>query len=236
MSRIDLRNLPAPVLERLGSAAQPDGGESLRVGFDVVVAGRRGSPLVESRARQEIRLEGESDESRQHVGYATVYDVAYEVAGGKDSAWGWDETIVGGAADKSVRERDDVRYLTNHAGLPLARTASRTLRLESDSNGLLSDATVDLRRSDGHDLTLAIEAGDVDAMSFAFRALRQEWNDDYTERWITEVMLFDTSAVTYPANPATVIGVRSEDLDPPDPGMPFDHARAVVEMLRSRAS
>ncbi|MEZ5165699.1 MAG: phage major capsid protein [Acidimicrobiales bacterium] len=63
--------------------------------------------------------------------------------------------------------RDDVRYLLNHDGLPLARTVTRTLDLESDDHGLVSDATVDLRQTLASDLTIAIERGDLDQMSFA---------------------------------------------------------------------
>jgi DnaJ-class molecular chaperone len=42
-------------------------------------------------------------------------------------------------------------------------------------------------------------------MSFAFRVLRQEWNEDYTRRWINEVSLDkgDVSLVNYGANPTT---------------------------------
>jgi hypothetical protein len=56
-----------------------------------------------------------------------------------------------------------------------------------------------------------MERGDMDQMSFAFRVLRDEWNSDYSERKIYELKLFDVSMVTYPANPATVAKVRSDD-------------------------
>ena len=48
-------------------------------------------------------------------GYATIYDYAYDVAGGPP--YGWTETITAGAADRSVTERDDTRLLFNHDGL-----------------------------------------------------------------------------------------------------------------------
>jgi phage head maturation protease len=57
----------------------------------------------------------------------------------------------------------------------------------------------------------AMERGDVDQMSFAFRVVRDDWNKDYSERIISEVKLYDVSVVTYPANPATVVKLRSED-------------------------
>jgi hypothetical protein len=47
-------------------------------------------------------------------------------------------------------------------------------------------------------------------MSFAFRVIRQKWNDDRTERMLTEVSLSDgdVSIVTYPAYPATSVEAR----------------------------
>jgi hypothetical protein len=47
-------------------------------------------------------------------------------------------------------------------------------------------------------------------MSFAFRVIRQKWNDDRTERMLTEVSLADgdVSIVTYPAYPATSVEAR----------------------------
>jgi HK97 family phage prohead protease len=83
-------------------------------------------------------------------------------------------------------------------------------------------------------LVSAIRRGDIDEMSFAFRAMRQEWNDDYTERIITEVRLFDVSAVTYPANPATLITARGSD--EPRRGYPLSLALAEAEQFRLRRS
>jgi phage head maturation protease len=48
-------------------------------------------------------------------------------------------------------------------------------------------------------------------MSFAFQVVRDQWNKDYSERTISEVKLYDVSVVTYPANKATVVKLRSED-------------------------
>ena len=95
------------------------------------------------------------------------------------------------------------------------------------------------------ELRSTLERGDVDQMSHAFIALRQEWNDDYTERRILEVRLFDVSAVTYPANDVTVIALRAAaGIDPdtdaggPEPeqiaertGMPLSLAAAQAAAL-----
>ena len=142
-------------------------------------------------------------------GYATVYDYAYDIAGGPDMG-GFTEVIAPGAAKKSAMEAD-VRLLANHEGLPLARTKSGTLELESDDIGLKVRATLDPSNPTAAEVRSAMERGDVDQMSFAFRVVRDEWNKDYSERTISEVKLYDVSVVTYPANPATVVKLRSED-------------------------
>jgi HK97 family phage prohead protease len=142
-------------------------------------------------------------------GYATVYDYAYDIAGGPDMG-GFTEVIAPGAAKKSAMEAD-VRLLANHEGLPLARTKSGTLELESDDIGLKVRATLDPSNPTAAEVRSAMERGDVDQMSFAFRVVRDDWNKDYSERIISEVKLYDVSVVTYPANPATVVKLRSED-------------------------
>src|SRR5574343_547140 len=55
----------------------------------------------------------------------------------------------------------------------------------------------------------AMDRGDADQMSFAFRVVKQEWADDYTDRTIREAQLFDVSVVTFPANPATSVSLRA---------------------------
>jgi hypothetical protein len=47
-------------------------------------------------------------------------------------------------------------------------------------------------------------------MSFAFRVIRQKWNDDRSRRVLTEVSLADgdVSVVTYPAYPTTTVEAR----------------------------
>jgi hypothetical protein len=43
----------------------------------------------------------------------------------------------------------------------------------------------------------------LDKMSFSFRGVKDTWNDTYDERGVSEAQLFDSSIVTYPANPTT---------------------------------
>lgn len=222
----DLRNLPDAVRTRLVDVYGDVLDERHR-GFDIDYRGR----TLEHRARMgvEIRaVDGTPDPTL--AGYATVYDHAYPIWGGAERG-GWDETIVSGAADKSVAEQDDVFLFFDHAGLPMARTSSKTLRLESDKIGLFSESVIDARSAWSMEIVNRVERGDLDAMSFAFAATRQEWNDDCTERFITEVKLFDVSVVSFPANPATVVQVKRDAPLPVVGGMPLGLARAIAASL-----
>jgi HK97 family phage prohead protease len=163
-------------------------------------------PERESRAlsRVEIRMDGDAPVLD---GYATVYDFRYDVAGGPELG-GFAEIIARGAAAKSAKEAD-VRLLVNHTGMPLARTKSGTMQLESDEVGLRVRAELDPSNPAVAELRSAMARGDLDEMSFGFRAIRDQWSSDYNERTITEVKLYDVSLVTYPANPATVAQMRA---------------------------
>lgn len=141
-------------------------------------------------------------------GYASITNEPYTVS---DWLGEYQETISAGAFKKTLSEKDDVRLLFNHDGIPLARSKSKTLELKEDNTGLKVNATLDNRSNLANDVFVAIERGDLDEMSFAFKVIRQEWNADYTERWINEVRLFDVSVVTYPANPATSVKLRAID-------------------------
>lgn len=167
-------------------------------------------------------------------GYAAVFDTPYDVAGG--APYGWSETIAPGAFTKTLRERDDVRFLVNHEGVPAARSKSGTLTLEQDDLGLRVEARLDRTNPSVAELASAMERGDLDQMSFAFQVVRQEWNGDYTERTISEVKLFDVAPVTFPANDATHIQPkRDADPDAESRGLPLSLARAERDQLALRS-
>lgn len=156
----------------------------------------------------ELRAEGES--TLKLTGYASVFDAPYDVWGGP-AAGGFSETIDRKAFDVTLRGKPDVHLLINHEGMPLARTKSGTLQLSTDRTGLYVEADLDRRDPDVQRLQSKMERGDMDEMSFAFRAIRQEWNADETERRLTEVSIDrgDVSVVNYGANPATSTSLRS---------------------------
>ena len=119
------------------------------------------------------------------------------------------ERIAPGAFRKTLTETPDVRLLINHEGLPLARTKNGTLTLTEDERGLYMDAVI-ADTQEGRDLYTLIQRGDMDQMSFAFRVIRQKWNEGRTERTLTELSLADgdVSVVTYPAYPTTSVEAR----------------------------
>lgn len=121
------------------------------------------------------------------------------------------ERIAPGAFRKTLSETPDVRLLINHEGLPLARTKNGTLRLTEDQAGLYMDADLPDTQA-ARDLYTLVERGDVDQMSFAFRVIRQKWNEGRTERTLTELSLADgdVSVVTYPAYPTTTVEAREQ--------------------------
>lgn len=155
-------------------------------------------------------------------GIASVTEHGYDVYGGPDEG-GWVETVARGAFKKTLSEKPDVAFLVNHEGMTLARTKSGTLRLTETDVGLRAQADLDPRMHVVNDLKIAVERGDIDEMSFAFRVTKDEWSDergepatwmDGTQRRILEVSLHkgDVSAVRYGANPATSGAFRDAEL------------------------
>lgn len=143
-------------------------------------------------------------------GYASTIETWYSV---RDWLGEYDEMICEGAFAKTLQESADVRLLVNHEGLPLARTKSGTLNLREDPHGLHCDVpALDMESPLAQTVRSAMARGDIDQMSFAFRATRQDWNENYTKRWVREVQLFDVSVVTYPANDGTDVKLRSQGL------------------------
>lgn len=158
-------------------------------------------------------------------GHAAVFN-SPTLIGSRD--WGFVEWLSPGAFTPVLG--DDVRFLFNHDGLPLARTTNGTLTLSEDRTGLLSNAQLaDVSLS--RDIAQLVTRGDLSQMSFAFYYGKYSQGridvgdpergghagvdipDDFDGlRYIqieTVRQLFDVSVVTYPAYPATDAGMRS---------------------------
>jgi HK97 family phage prohead protease len=137
------------------------------------------------------------------TGYASVFDAPYDIMGGPP--YGFTEIVDPRAFDQTMKSNPDLHLLINHEGMPLARTKSGTLELSTDDRGLKVRASLDRLDPDVIRLERKMSRGDIDEMSFAFRTIRDKWNDDETERRLLEVSLDkgDVSVVNFGANPAT---------------------------------
>lgn len=165
------------------------------------------------------------------TGYATVYDVAYQM---QDFLGDFDEVMRAGAASKTINEGADVPFLVNHGGLTLARTKSGTLKLADDTTGLHTEAALDPRNNAVQDLQSAMERGDIDEMSLAFWVVRQQWSPDYDQRDILEINLNkgDVSVVNYGANEHTAgAQLDARDVDGHLERLSVDERRGMFERL-----
>lgn len=151
---------------------------------------------------RDIETRESDDGTMRMAGYAAVFNEA-------SLPLPFIERIAPGAFSKTLKETPDVRLLANHEGLPMARTKNGTMRLYEDEKGLYFEAEL-ANTQEARDLYTLVARGDVDQMSFAFRVIRQKYNEDRSERLLTEVSLADgdVSIVTYPAYTATSVEAR----------------------------
>ena len=152
------------------------------------------------------------------AGYAAVFEQRADIAG---LFW---ETIQRGAFDATLEARDDVQFLIEHEGLPLARTRSGTLTLAADDHGLRMETDLRGDDPDVRAIVPKMERGDLDKMSVGFfvRGEKWEYEEDPPHRVITRAELFDVSIVGMPAYEGTEIALRK--------------ARAALEEERARLS
>lgn len=156
---------------------------------------------------QHIRLPIEvraADDGLNVEGYAAVFNQVTDIGPY------FREKIAPGAFGEAIG-RDDVVFLINHDGLPLARTRSGTLTLSEDDHGLKIKTRLDPSDPDVARIVGKMQRGDLDKMSFAFWAEREEWDEtaDVPLRTVMQARLHDVSIVTTPAYDGTEIGLRS---------------------------
>lgn len=191
-------------------------------------AGKRGIERRNYAVQLEVRKPAAGGPSKVE-GYASVTEHGFEMW---DMLGSYTEVVRTGAFKKTLSEHPQVQLLLNHGGVAMAYTKAGTLRLAEDDHGLHMSADVNPVRGDVRDMLTAIEDGNVDEMSFAFRATRQQWSPDYDQRDILEVDMHrgDVSVVNFGANPATSLALRSQDFE----RMPDDAARAMLARLEQR--
>ena len=105
----------------------------------------------------------------------------------------------------------DVIFLKDHTGTVLARTKNGSVELSIDNVGL--HIKTDLGRTKAaREMFEEIEARNYTQMSFAFTVADEDYDKETRTRVIKSIRkLYDISAVAFPANPGTDIGVSMRD-------------------------
>ena len=173
----------------------------------------------------EVR-QAEGDANPTVEGYAAVFNEETQIGD-------WFREMFIPGAFRDALKTDDVVFLVNHDGLPLARTKSGTLKLKEDKRGLHISAELDGNDPDVMAIIPKMKRGDLDKMSIAFLPKRQEWIENEGElplRKIMEARLFDVSIVTMPAYEGTEIGLRALDEYRKSQGVPASVRRLRMKM------
>jgi len=160
----------------------------------------------------ELRNAGEGEEERKIVGRPAIFNQLSRNLGG------FRERILPGAFTKTLQE-SNAKALWNHdKNYVLGSMRSGTLSITEDIEGLSFEAMPPDTQW-ARDFMQSVERGDVDQMSFRFRAVRDRWTKDEENnliRELVEVQLIEVSPVTFPAYPQTSVDLREmgAELDP----------------------
>lgn len=175
-------------------------------------------------AKIEVRTNG--DGSTGVRGYAAVFD---------SPAHG--EVVTRAAFNRTIAQRDNIRFLINHEGTPLASTRAGTMTVGVDDHGLWFDIpSLDMANPRAQEFASATARGDLHQCSFAGYFRDRQNVDGVSE--LREVELIDVSGVTFPWYDDTamvltgdrktdkaLIGARSVDAD--------DRARLIADAMRA---
>ncbi|MBB3035385.1 HK97 family phage prohead protease [Alteriqipengyuania lutimaris] len=152
----------------------------------------------------ELRAEGDGESGQTTKGYACLYDNDTNIGGY------FIERFAKGAFTKSLKERDVVALHSHDDGRPMGRKSRDTLRFSDDDKGLGFENDLP-DTQDGRDLATSLERGDIEGMSFRFRAIKEEWDEsgDVPKRTVIEAELYEITYTAFPAYPDTEVGMRS---------------------------
>jgi HK97 family phage prohead protease len=122
------------------------------------------------------------------------------------------EVVKAGAFTRTLAQPDlDVQLRIEHAGLPLARTTNGSLTLMETNRGLEFTATAPADDPDAAQVARKLKSGLMSEASFAFKVVRQTWDEAYENRTILAVDLHrgDVSICALGANPNTLVTARA---------------------------
>jgi HK97 family phage prohead protease len=150
----------------------------------------------------------EETDGMRFSGYAAVFNSPSEPLP-------FTEQIAPGAFRKSLRARNDIKFLWNHdTGEILGSTRAGTMTLIEDAHGLKVDGLLP-NTSRGRDVAELLRRGDIDAMSFGFSVPSggDSWSTDGSQRTLNSVRLHEVSLVAFPAYSATAGTASVRGLD-----------------------
>ena len=105
----------------------------------------------------------------------------------------------------------DVVFLRDHGGSVLARSKNDTVQLSVDDHGLFQRTNLSLTTA-SREMFEDIKVGNYSQMSFSFVVDEDHYDKDTRTRIIDRIKkVYDVSAVAFPANPYTEIGLSARD-------------------------
>ena len=171
--------------------------------------------INEGREYRDMVLRIADDDGQDYIveGYATTFNEPYLL-------WREDNYTVYEQVDRNAftnTDMSDVIFQYNHEGRVFARMSNGTLTCTPDEHGLLTRALLGGTEI-GRELFEEIKGGYTNKMSFGFLVEEDSReiveNEETGEVVITRTInkiarLYDVSAVSIPANPATSIAART---------------------------
>lgn len=168
------------------------------------------------------------DEDYKVEGYASTYE-PYEMA--EIDGRKFYERIDRHAFDET--DMSDVVFLRDHEGRVLARTKNNSIELSVDDHGLHHVTDLGLTGA-SKEMYEDIHAGNYQQMSFSFVVARDHFDKETDTRVIDSIKkIYDISAVSFPANPGTEIGISSRSYF--DGVIEVERAERLASEERARA-
>lgn len=153
------------------------------------------------------------DENLRLHGYVATNQSSHIL--GKDGGKKWREYILPGTFEKAIAKAkmsgEKINLLADHDPKQiLASTVNDSLRLEEDEIGLYFEAKVS-PTSYGKNLYILVRDKIIKGLSFGMKVIRDDWKmgaDGLAIRTISDIELFEVSALETPAYPATLLEAR----------------------------
>ncbi len=172
---------------------------------------KSGEPEMERRAFavETAELRAVDDATPKVVGYASKYGTWYPV-------WDFLERVAAGAFDAVLADAqtDVVASMNHNTDFAFARQSAGTLRLTSNSVGLLYEA--DVTDQDGQRVYDKVRSGTLKGSSFMFTVAEDKWDfkeGETPKRTITRFeKLYELGPVVWPANADTTAKARAEQV------------------------